>query len=67
MEENYTMFQSPPRRRSRPAPFKETYLPYLILLAAIMVILIFIFGAIGRAEQPETPTAGMISTQSAEV
>ena len=44
-----------PRRRHRTKTeiFKEQYLPYLILLTAVLLILIFILGALGRNAAPD--------------
>jgi hypothetical protein len=36
------------RRKTKMQIFKEAYLPYLILLAATIIILIFIIGALAR-------------------
>lgn len=44
------------RRRSKLEIFKEAYLPYLILLAAAILICSFLLGAI-RREQPTQPVA----------
>lgn len=50
MEENTQLPRRLPRRRtkSKLQIFKEAYLPYLILLAATVLILIFIIGALVR-------------------
>ena len=44
-----------PRRqhRTKTEIFKEQYLPYLILLLAAIMIIIFILGALGRSAAPE--------------
>ena len=44
-----------PRRRHRTKEeiFKEQYLPYLILLMAAVLIVIFILGALGRDVAPD--------------
>ena len=36
------------RRKSKLQIFKESYLPYLILAAATLLILVFIIGALSR-------------------
>ena len=52
MEENRNNAQNPavPRRRkkSKMQIFKETYLPFVILAVAVILILIFIIGALAR-------------------
>ena len=55
MEERNSQFPHPHRRhRTRAEMFKEAYLPYLILLAAAVLIIVFIVGAITRG-----PSAGV--------
>ena len=55
MEERNSQFPHPHRRhRTRAELFKEAYLPYLILLAAAVLIIVFIVGAITRG-----PSAGV--------
>ena len=50
MEENMDLASRRPRRRrkTKTEVFKEAYLPYLILLAAVILIVIFILGALAR-------------------
>ena len=50
MDENMQQAKTLPRRRkkSKIQIFKEAYLPYLILMAATVLILIFIIGALLR-------------------
>lgn len=50
MDENMQQVRNLPRRRkkSKIQIFKEAYLPYLILMAATVLILIFIIGALLR-------------------
>ncbi len=50
MDENYTAPARRPvrRRKTKMEIFKEAYLPYLILFAAAVLIVIFIIGALGR-------------------
>lgn len=48
------------RRKTRSEIFKEAYLPYLILLAAAVLILILIIGALTRSahnKENQTPAA----------
>ena len=55
MEENRNNMQNPaaPRRRkkSKMQIFKETYLPFVIITVAVILILVFIIGAITRGVQ----------------
>lgn len=49
MEETNFSFPRPQRRhKPQSEVFKEVYLPYLILLAAAILIIIFIIGAVTR-------------------
>lgn len=43
------------RRKTKAELFKEAYLPYLILLAAAVLIVCFIIGALARTSKNETP------------
>lgn len=65
--------QSPrPRRRRKRTKwqiFKEAYLPYLIMLLALILIVTFVVGSLGREKAPEKDPAGSStppSTQSME-
>ncbi len=51
----------PRRRRKTPMEiFKEAYLPYLILLLAGIIMLSFIFGALGRNSDENTEPVSRI-------
>lgn len=49
------------RRRSKLQIFKEQYLPFLIAGAALILIIIFIFGSIGRKKDLEAAKAASLS------
>ena len=57
MDENYNEFQRPVNPRRRPKTkmqiFKEAYLPFIIFTVAVILILVFIIGAIVRAVQSD--------------
>lgn len=57
MEQNFENNQpNPPRRRrkrSKWQDFKEAYLPVIILAAALLMIVIFIIGALNRSDAPD--------------
>lgn len=64
MEENVTTTARRPRRR-RKTPmeiFKEAYLPYLILITAVVLIVSFIIGALVRAnaDKPKDTAAAPV-------
>ena len=62
MEER-TITRNRKRKRSQMDLFKEAYLPYMILMMAALLIVIFIIGALVRnaKETPETSEAPVIS------
>ncbi len=65
MEENSTTIRRPVRRRkTKMEIFKEAYLPYLILLVAVILVLIFIIGALVRNSmdaKTDTPETAQIT------
>jgi len=68
-EQNTPVTPAPRERRRRKTKmelFKEAYLPYIILLAAIVLILIFIVGALVRNAnaRKEEPSAQAIPAVS---
>ncbi len=56
--QEFTIRKPVRRRRTGMEVFKEAYLPYLILLLAAIIIVVFILGALARKNQtsqlPET-------------
>jgi hypothetical protein len=63
MEEIRSIRRPVRRRKSKMEVFKEAYLPYLILMAAAVLIIIFIIGALIRdGKQQDTPETTQIST-----
>jgi hypothetical protein len=62
--------QSPrPRRRRKRTKwqiFKEAYLPYLIMLLALILIVTFVVGSLGREKAPEKDPAGSSTPPSTQ-
>ena len=71
MEENITPRPRQRRRKTKMELFKEAYLPYLILMAAVVIIIVFIIGAVARSNQTAQPdpseTTRIVLAESAEV
>lgn len=48
------------RRKTKMEVFKEAYLPYIILMTAVLLILIFIIGAVVRSSKQKDDTAALM-------
>ncbi len=70
MEENteFTIRKPVRRRKTGMEVFKEAYLPYLILLLAAIIIIVFIVGALIRnGQEPESSEPAQAYIQEVQV
>ena len=67
MEENTQVRPRRRRRKTKMEIFKEAYLPYLILLLAVVLILVMIIGAVTRGRGGAQDATAWAVSQTAEV
>lgn len=62
-EQNVAHIPAPKTRRRRKTKMeilKEAYLPYIIMMTAVLLILIFIIGSVVRSSKQKDDTAALI-------